>query len=160
MTTPALPQDDPQVSRALARVGMVLQEKWTLDALLGVGGMAAVYAARHRNGKRVAVKMLHGDLGHEDEVKRRFLQEGYAANAIQHDGAVSVLDDDVAPDGSAFIVMELLEGETLEARWERLGRQLSPQETLAVADHVLDVLAAAHDKNVVHRDIKPENLFR
>src|SRR5579871_554374 len=91
---------DDNDSRSFERVGSVLNEKWTLERLLGVGGMAAVYAARHRNGKRVAVKMLHGDLGHEDEVKRRFLQEGYAANAIQHDGAVSVLDDDVAPDGS------------------------------------------------------------
>ena len=101
---------------------MVLQDKWTLDALLGVGGMAAVYAATHRNGKRVAVKVLHAELSHDEEVQQRFLQEGYAANTIEHEGAVSVLDDDVAPDGSAFIVMELLEGETLEARWERSGQ--------------------------------------
>jgi serine/threonine-protein kinase len=153
------PSDDPQTVRAQARLGMTLQDKWKLDALLGVGGMAAVYAATHRNGKRVAVKMLHGELSHDEEIKRRFLQEGYAANTIQHDGAVSVLDDDVAPDGSAFIVMELLEGETLERRWERSGMRLQPREVLAIADQVLDVLAAAHGKNVVHRDIKPENLF-
>src|ERR1700722_9485190 len=153
------PSDDPQTVRAQARLGMTLQDKWKLEALLGVGGMAAVYAATHRNGKRVAVKMLHGELSHDEEVKRRFLQEGYAANTIQHDGAVSVLDDDVAPDGSAFIVMELLEGETLERRWERNGQRLQPREVLAIAEQVLDVLAAAHAKNVVHRDIKPENLF-
>ncbi len=151
--------EDPQTSRARARLGMTLQDKWKLDSLIGVGGMAAVYAATHRNGKRVAVKMLHGEISHDEEVKRRFLQEGYAANTIQHDGAVSVLDDDVAPDGSAFIVMELLEGETVEARWERSGHKLTPREVLAIADQVLDVLAAAHAKNVVHRDIKPENLF-
>ena len=110
--------------QARARIGAVLRDKWHLDALLGVGGMASVYAATHRNGKRVAVKMLHAELGHDDELKKRFLQEGYAANTIQHDGAVSVLDDDVAPDGSAFIVMELLEGETIEHRWERHARQL------------------------------------
>ncbi|HEY8040042.1 MAG TPA: protein kinase [Polyangiaceae bacterium] len=160
MNTPqAQPGEDPQTTRARARLGMVLQEKWRLDSLLGVGGMAAVYAATHRNGKRVAVKMLHGELSHDEEVKRRFLQEGYAANTIQHDGAVSVLDDDVAPDGSAFIVMELLEGETVEARWERSGQRLPPREVLAIVDQLLDVLAAAHAKNVVHRDIKPENLF-
>jgi serine/threonine-protein kinase len=151
--------EDPAVARARERLGMVLQEKWTLDALLGVGGMAAVYAATHRNGKRVAVKMLHADFGHDEEVKRRFLQEGYAANTIQHEGAVSVLDDDVAPDGSAFIVMELLEGETVEGRWERSGQRLPVREVLAVVDQALEVLAAAHAKNVVHRDIKPENLF-
>jgi serine/threonine-protein kinase len=151
--------EDPVVERARERLGMVLQEKWTLEALLGVGGMAAVYAARHRNGKRVAVKMLHPEMSHDADVKSRFLAEGYAANTIAHEGAVSVLDDDVASDGSAFIVMELLEGETVEQRWERSGQQLPVQEVLAIVDQLLDVLAAAHSKNVVHRDIKPENLF-
>jgi serine/threonine-protein kinase len=152
-------EEDPQTARARHRLGMVLQEKWTLDALLGVGGMAAVYAATHRNGKRVAVKMLHSEVSHDEEVKKRFLQEGYAANTIHHDGAVSVLDDDVAPDGSAFLVMELLEGETVEQRWERFVQRLPVREVLAIADQLLDVLAAAHAKSVVHRDIKPENLF-
>ncbi|HEX8794175.1 MAG TPA: serine/threonine-protein kinase [Polyangiaceae bacterium] len=159
MTNFAAAEPDPIVERARARLGMVLQDKWRLDALLGVGGMAAVYAATHRNGKRVAVKMMHKDLSENDEVKGRFLQEGYAANAIQHDGAVSVLDDDLAPDGSAFIVMELLEGDTIEGRWEKAGKRMAPREVLAIVDQVLDVLAAAHAKNVVHRDIKPENLF-
>jgi serine/threonine-protein kinase len=158
MTQPQ-PQDDPQRFHARARIGMVLGGKWTLESLLGVGGMAAVYAATHRNGKRVAVKMLHTEFSHNEEIRRRFLQEGYAANTIQHDGAVSVLDDDLAPDGSAFIVMELLEGETLEQRWERLGRRLPVREVLAMVEQLLLVLSAAHAKNVVHRDIKPENLF-
>src|SRR5215469_3005742 len=139
--------EDPQVTRARSRIGMVLQDKWRLDSVLGVGGMAAVYAATHRNGKRVAVKMLHAELGHDDELKKRFLQEGYAANTIQHDGAVSVLDDDTAPDGSAFIVMELLEGETIDQRWERCGRRLPLAEVLGIVDQLLDVLAAAHAKN-------------
>jgi hypothetical protein len=156
---PSTLADDPQVSRARIRIGTVLQDKWTLDALLGIGGMAAVYAATHRNGKRVAVKMLHPEYSHDDEVRTRFLQEGYAANTIQHDGAVSVLDDDLAPDGSAFIVMEMLEGETVEQRWERGGQRLPIGEVLWIADQLLDVLVAAHSKNVVHRDIKPENLF-
>jgi hypothetical protein len=157
--TQALEPEDPQIVRARARLGTLLQEKWTLDSLLGVGGMAAVYGATHRNGKRVAIKMLHAELSHDEEIRRRFLQEGYAANAIQHDGAVSVLDDDVAPDGSAFIVMELLEGETVERRWEQSGCKLSDREALSIADALLDVLASAHDKSVVHRDIKPENVF-
>jgi Protein kinase domain len=151
--------EDPQLAKARARIGMVLQDKWTVEQLLGVGGMAAVYAATHRNGKRVAVKMLHAEMSHDADVKRRFLQEGYAANTIQHEGAVSVLDDDVAPDGSAFIVMELLEGETVEQRWERKGQRLDVREVLAIVDQLLDVLAAAHAKSVVHRDVKPENLF-
>jgi len=152
-------REDPQLARARARLGVVLNGKWRLDALLGVGGMAAVYGATHRNGKRVAVKMLHQEFSNDEEVRTRFLQEGYAANAIQHDGAVSVLDDDVAPDGSAFLVMELLEGQTVEQRWESGGQRLPLRDVLSIVEPLLDVLAAAHAKAVVHRDIKPENLF-
>ena len=151
--------EDPTLTRARSRVGMVLQDKWRLDRLLGVGGMAAVYAATHRNQKRVAVKMLHAEFCREGEMRTRFLREGYAANAVEHEGAVSVLDDDVSPDGAAFLVMELLEGETLEQRWERKGQHLELREVLMVTDQLLDVLAAAHAKDIVHRDIKPENLF-
>jgi serine/threonine-protein kinase len=159
MTIQAELEEDPQVSAARRRIGLVLQDKWRIDDLLGVGGMAAVYGATHRNGKRVAVKMLHAQFSNEDDVRARFLQEGYAANAIQHEGAVSVLDDDVAPDGSAFIVMELLDGETVERRWEKAGGALPVSDVLTIADRLLDVLVSAHERSVVHRDIKPENLF-
>ena len=137
----------------------MLREKWRLDALLGVGGMAAVYAATHRNANRVAVKMLHGHLSMDPSVRDRFLREGYLANSIEHDGAVKVLDDDVAEDGSVFLVMELLQGETLDARWERLGGSFPVGEVVAIADQILDVLGSAHTRGIVHRDIKPENIF-
>ena len=104
---------------ARERVGKVVCGKWTLDRLLDIGGMGAVYAATHRNGKKVAIKMLHASLSSEGELKSRFLREGYIANRIDHPGALSILDDDTAEDGSAFLVMELLVGESLE---ERLGR--------------------------------------
>jgi eukaryotic-like serine/threonine-protein kinase len=146
--------------RARARVGHVLRAKWRLDRLLGVGGMAAVYAATHRNGKRGAVKMLHLELSIDDDARTRFLREGYVANKVDHLGAVSVLDDDVAEDGSVFLVMELLEGETTEERAQgRPGARLPANEVVWIADQLLDVLAAAHDKGIVHRDLKPENLF-
>jgi serine/threonine-protein kinase len=159
MTIQAELEEDRHVTLARRRIGTVLQDKWRLDSILGVGGMAAVYEATHRNGKRVAVKMLHAEFSNNEDVRGRFLQEGYAANAIQHDGAVSVMDDDLAPDGSAFIVMELLEGETVDRRWETSGQQLPVPEVLSIADQLLDVLVAAHERSVVHRDIKPENLF-
>jgi serine/threonine-protein kinase len=120
--------------------------------------MAAVYAATHRNGKRVAVKMLHTELSASPEVKQRFIDEGYAANRVGHPAAVSVLDDDVAEDGAVFLVMDLLEGETLENRIRRNGH-LEPDELLLIIDVLLDVLAAAHDKGIVHRDVKPDNIF-
>src|SRR5215813_6666059 len=115
-------QPDSTAERAQGRVGTVLKEKWRLDSLLGVGGMAAVYAATHRNGKRVALKMLHTELSTNTEVRQRFVDEGYAANRVGHTGAVSVIDDDVAEDGSAFLVMDLLEGETVETRLHRRGK--------------------------------------
>jgi serine/threonine-protein kinase len=147
------------VDRARARVGLVLGNKYRLDRLLGIGGMAAVYAATHRNKKRVAVKMLHPELSIDDTVKNRFLREGYAANTVDHPGAVQVFDDDVTSDGSAFLVMELLVGETLDARADRKGGTLPLTEVLPLADQLLDVLAAAHEKGLLHRDIKPDNLF-
>ena len=147
-------------ARAQERVGQLLRGKWRLDSLLGVGGMAAVYVGTHRNGKRGAVKMMHVEIGWNEEARARFLREGYAANRVEHPGAVSVLDDDVADDGSVFLVMELLDGETLEARSEaRPVRRLELGEVLAITDDLLDVLAAAHDKGIIHRDIKPENVF-
>lgn len=150
---------DDVVRQAQARVGAVLKDKWTLDGLVGVGGMASVYAATHRNQKRVAIKMLHPQLSHNAAICQRFLREGYIGNSVQHAGAVSVFDDDVTEDGCAFLVMELLDGETLEARWERKGKRLPVAEVLAIIDRVLDTLQAAHERGIVHRDLKPENLF-
>jgi len=158
MTAPQQSAEDALVARAQARVGTVLEDKWRLDRLIGVGGMAAVYAATHRNQKRVAVKMLHHEFAGDGEIRTRFLREGYAANTIGHEGAVSVLDD-FAGETGAFLVMELLDGETVEARWLRKGKRLELREVLIIAEELLDVLAAAHDKSIVHRDIKPENLF-
>jgi serine/threonine-protein kinase len=145
--------------RAEARIGSFVKDKWQLDRLLGVGGMACVYAATHRNKKRAALKMLHRELSSDPAIRERFLREGYLANSVGHRGAVAVDDDDVAEDGSAFIVMELLDGETLDERWRRKGRRLPLDEVLVVGDQVLDTLAAAHEQGVVHRDLKPENLF-
>src|SRR5580704_8880162 len=84
------------VIRAKGRLGAMLRNKWRLDSLLGVGGMASVYAATHRNGSRAAVKILHVELSARQDIRGRFMREGYAANAVGHDGAVKVLDDDIA----------------------------------------------------------------
>ncbi len=150
--------DDEQTRRAKARVGQTVRGRWHLDSLLGIGGMASVYAATHRNGKRVAVKMLHPELSASPEMKQRFIDEGYAANTVGHPAAVSVLDDDESDDGAVFFVMDLLEGESLESRIRRRAK-LDPDELLLVIDVLLDVLAAAHDKGIVHRDVKPDNIF-
>lgn len=145
--------------RAQGRVGTVLKEKWQIEALLGVGGSASVYAATHRNGKRAAIKILHPELSLDDEIVGRFLREGYAANKLDHPGAVSVLDDDRTDDGAVYLVMELLDGVSLERFTRAKGERMPLHQVLSVADSLLDVLAAAHAKGVVHRDIKPANLF-
>ena len=145
--------------RAQARVGTLLSGRWHLDKLVGVGGMAAVYAATHRNTKRVAIKILHAEVSVDENARQRFLREGYAANQVGHRGAVAADDDGLTEDGVAFLVMELLEGETLEERGLRLGGTLEASEALALMDQALATLQAAHAKGIVHRDLKPENLF-
>jgi serine/threonine-protein kinase len=144
--------------RARSRVGSWLRDKYRLDRVLGVGGMATVYSVTHRNGRRFALKMLHAEHSLRKDVRKRFLREGYIANVVDHPGAVAVLDDDVAEDGSAFLVMELLDGDTVDGILARDGK-LAESVVLALAAETLDVLAAAHERNVVHRDIKPANVF-
>jgi serine/threonine protein kinase len=143
------------------RVGTVLHDKWTLERLIGVGGMGAVYAAKHRNGAKAAVKVF-SPVHETKQLRDRFLSEGYAANKVEHRGAVKVLDDDVidkGPDeGLAYLVMELLEGESLFDRSQK-DPPLTERDLLEVADGVLAVLEAAHKNGVVHRDLKPDNLF-
>jgi serine/threonine protein kinase len=152
--------NDPITARAKQRVGATLKSKWRLESLVGVGGMAAVYSATHlNNGKKVAIKMLHAELSIDPEVRDRFLKEGRAANKVEHPGAVEVSDDDTTEDGAVFLVMELLDGETLAHRFERKARSLVIEEILLIADQVLDVLASAHERGIVHRDIKPDNIF-
>jgi len=151
-----------RAQQAAARVGHVLNEKWTLEAQIGMGGMAAVYAARHRNGARAAVKVLHPDMARTAEVRQRFLREGYAANSVAHPGVVKVLDDDVVvggpDDGAAYLVMELLDGHSLEQRIQA-GPAITERELLPIAREVLQVLEVAHAAGVIHRDLKPENIF-
>jgi serine/threonine-protein kinase len=143
---------------AFLRVGRVVKGKWRLDRLIGCGGMAAVYEATHRNGAKVAIKMLHPGASRSPQVCARFQQEGYLANKVGHENVVRVLDDDVDDvDSCAFLVMDLVVGQTLSERG--LQKLLTPGELLAVAEQVLSVLESAHAQSIVHRDIKPDNLL-
>ena len=151
--------EDPLTVHARARVGRVLRGKWTLDRLIGVGGMAAVYEATHRNGSKVAIKMLHPTLMFDTNFAQRLVQEGYVANKINHPAAVKVYDDDADEnDGAVFLVMELLEGETL-SQLRRKKKRFSELEALKMMAPVLECLGNAHERGIIHRDIKPENLF-
>jgi serine/threonine-protein kinase len=138
-------------------IGFVVSGKWKIARFLGAGGMGAVFEAQHRNGKRVALKVLHRHLHSNPRFKTHFLREGYLANRVEHPDVASVLDDGETSDGDVYLVMELLHGETLEAR--RKAASLSTRDALRIADRILDVLAMAHAKGIVHRDIKPANVF-
>jgi serine/threonine-protein kinase len=152
--------DNPELARRIkARIGSTLSGKYRIDALLGVGGMAAVYHATHRNQAEFAIKVLHPDLSFNEDVRTRFLREGYAANSVKHAGVVRVVDDDIAEDGAAFLVMELLRGSVVQDLCDQRGGRLPVPAAVAIADQLLDVLASAHVKGIIHRDIKPANLF-
>lgn len=142
------------------RLGSLLRGKWRLDRVLGTGGMATVYEAVHQgNGRRVAIKILHTELARDAGVRERFLREGYVGNKIQHRGRVEVLDDDESEDGAPFLIMELLEGQTISELQKQAGKKLPLVQTLVLAEQLLDVLAACHAVGIVHRDLKPANVF-
>jgi serine/threonine-protein kinase len=144
--------------RTESRIGETASGRWTLLSVLGVGGTAAVYSARHNNGRLVAIKILHADLARDAGSRRRFLREAYAANRVRHPGAVQVLDDGEMMDGTPFLVLELLTGKSL-SEFMHPGSRLDPVEVIAIGAAILDVLAAAHDAGVIHRDVKPSNVF-
>ncbi len=134
--------------------------KYTVDRELGAGGMGVVYVAHHeRLGQKVAVKVVNPELSKNHEVVQRFFAEAVAATRVKHSGIIQVFDyGEDAASGSAYFVMEYLEGESLA---ERLARQppLSVDELVMIGKMIADTLAAAHGAGIVHRDLKPDNVF-
>jgi serine/threonine protein kinase len=143
---------------ASALVGSTLAGRWSLVELLGLGASSAVFAARHATGLRGAVKLLRPHVAVSASARARLRREARIANRLARDGAVAVLDGGVDGD-SVFLVMELLEGQTLQARLGDRGGRLPIEEALDMVDGLLEVLAAAHCAGIVHRDVKPQNVF-
>ena len=140
-------------------VGHALHGKYRLVRLLGDGGMGSVYEATHiRLGTRVAIKILHPQLTSRPSIVERFLQEARVSAQIRSPHVAQVIDVDQAPEGHAYMVLELLEGETLLQLLER-ERKLSAGVACAFTFQILEGLEAAHALGVVHRDLKPENVF-
>ncbi|MGA3122895.1 MAG: protein kinase [Polyangiaceae bacterium] len=140
-------------------VGSVINGKYRLVRPLGDGGMGSVYEAQHAMlGTRVAVKLLHPELGRRTGLVERFLQEARVAAQIRSPHVVQVTDVDRTPDGHAYIVMELLEGESLSSILDR-QRKLAVATACEYAGQILRALEAAHALGVIHRDLKPENVF-
>jgi tRNA A-37 threonylcarbamoyl transferase component Bud32 len=139
--------------------GAVINATWRIEGLLGSGGMGHVYDVSHvRTGRRYALKTLLPDARLSVDALRRFEREARAASALGHPGIVAVHDFDRTSDGLAFLVMDRLEGETLEARLEKRGT-LTWDETRRIAGELAEALAAAHAAGLLHRDVKPANVF-
>jgi serine/threonine-protein kinase len=143
----------------LPQPGDLLAEKYRIERIIGVGGMGAVFEAHHVHlDQPVAIKMLLPELASDPEVVRRFLREGRAAVKIPSQHVARVQDVSTLPDGTPFMVMELLQGADLQGVLDARGPLPIP---LAV-DYVLqtcEALAHAHAMGIVHRDLKPPNLF-
>jgi len=140
-------------------VGKALDGQYQIEALLGKGGMGAVYSARHiLLGDRVAIKVLPPEMRGNTEWLRRFQREGQAARRFRHPNAVTVYDLRTSSDGTIYLVMEYVEGNTLDVELKKRGK-FSPADAVTVLTPVMSVLNAAHAMGVVHRDLKPENIM-
>jgi tRNA A-37 threonylcarbamoyl transferase component Bud32 len=150
-------EDHARLSRV--RGARRLNGRYRLDRRLGRGGMGAVYAASDEALERtVAVKLIRDDLLASVDLTERFRREARAAAAFTHLHVVRVYDFGLDREGRAFLVMELLEGQTLRERLN-VGGMLSPDEALHVLRGICPAVSAAHAQGLVHRDLKPENVF-
>ncbi|HSS22285.1 MAG TPA: serine/threonine-protein kinase [Pyrinomonadaceae bacterium] len=147
-------EDDPS-----SIVGTVLDGQYNIESLLGKGGMGAVYLARHiLLGDRVAIKILPPEVRNNAEWLRRFRREGQAARRFRHPNAVTVYDLRTSADGTIYMVMEYVEGQTLDAELKSRGR-FTAEEAFEILEPIMSVLNTAHAMGVVHRDLKPENIM-
>ncbi|MCB9611713.1 MAG: protein kinase [Sandaracinus sp.] len=139
--------------------GKLVGGRYEVVRPIAEGGMGAVYEARHHMTKKtVALKILFPHVGRNDGAKQRFLREVSAPATIGHEGIVEVYDSGIdSEDGSLFVAMEMLIGDTMREWLEKGGH--SRDEILDLFDRILDPLAAAHQRGIVHRDLKPENIF-
>lgn len=139
--------------------GKVLDGRYEILYLLDEGGMGAVYLGRHiKLGRRVAVKILRGELAGNKELVARFYREAQSASVISHPNIIDVYDVGVADWGEPYLVMEYLSGENLASVLDRKG-PISLAAACGIMEPALRALQAAHDRGIVHRDLKPENIF-
>jgi serine/threonine protein kinase len=141
------------------RIGSVVAGRYRLDSILGVGGMGVVFSSVHTwTGRPVAVKILSPEYALNEAVAQRFLQEARAAARLRHPNIVDVLDMGQDEDGTVFLVLELLLGESLGALIERES-PIAPGRTIDLLVPVMKALYSVHRRGIIHRDVKPDNIF-
>lgn len=139
-------------------LGMILEDRYEIEELIGSGGMAVVYRALdHRLNRQVAVKIMRAELAENEKFRARFLTESHAIAKLSHPNIVGVYDVSHM-DNVEFIVMELAEGETLK-QFMRDNGPLDAKKTVVFALQIARALEHAHKKGIVHRDIKPQNIL-
>jgi serine/threonine-protein kinase len=139
--------------------GEIIDGKYRIVRLLGTGGMGAVYEGENlRIRRRVAIKMLHANIGEQAEMLKRFEREAQAAALVGSEHICEVLDLGVLADDTRYMVMEYLDGETLGSRIEKNVR-LAPLQSIPLLVQVLEALSATHAAGIIHRDLKPDNIF-
>ena len=137
----------------------MIADKYRLDRLLGRGGMGAVYLGTHVDLDRlVAIKLLLPDFTADADALERFRREARAAARLNHPNVADTYDYGVLPDGGAYIVMEMVEGQTLREYMDASG-PLPIEEAVDIAEQVADGIEAAHRRDIVHRDLKPSNII-
>lgn len=127
---------------------------------VGQGGMGAVYEAVHEQlGRKAAIKLLRRDFSQDPQVAQRFFNEARAASRVEHSGIVEIFEFGQLPDGTAYIIMEFLKGESLSARLKARGGRLPFSDATRITRQIATALAATHEKSIVHRDLKPDNVM-
>ena len=140
-------------------IGKLLDNRYEILELVGVGGMARVYKARcHRLNRLVAIKILRSDLAQDAEVRRRFHDESQAVAMLSHPNIMAVYDVSRSSE-LEYIVMELIDGVTLKQYMQKKGNQLNWREALHFITQVIKALGHAHSRGIIHRDIKPHNIM-
>jgi serine/threonine protein kinase len=139
-------------------IGTVVGDRYRIVRRIGVGGMGAVYRAEHTMMRRdLAIKVLLPELGGKEEFARRFEREAESASRLDHPNIISVTDFGHTPDGSLFLVMEFLAGESLTRAIS--GGAMPPARALNIVRQILRGLDHAHGAGIVHRDLKPDNIM-
>jgi serine/threonine protein kinase len=155
----AAPGPADETAEAQGRIGQIVDGRYRIDRVVGMGGMGAVYEAEHvAIRKKVALKILHRPFSQQAELVTRLRREAQAASRVGHPNIVDVTDFGYTPDGSAYLAMEFLEGRDLGQVLAERGR-LVPERAVHITLQLVQALSAAHAGGVVHRDLKPENLF-
>lgn len=140
-------------------IGRVLAGKYLIHRCVGEGGAGCVYEAKHTGlDRRIAIKTLHPHFQQDPEIAKRFRREAQATSRIQHPNCVQVFDFGQEPDGTLYIAMEFLRGESLRQRLNQRGC-LTPLVACRILQQVLSLLQTTHQLDLVHRDIKPENIL-